>query len=192
MPLHGGSERQARCPEKGSPLSHRGEMDRIHSSQRSFALLFVNLSELFATPSRLTVHQGPICNRRRAVAIGSRPMDNLSNISGYVASALVLLTFIAKDMRLLRTAAIFSNLAFITYGTLQWLPPVLVLHLLLLPLNMVRLSEVLKSDKIAGKPIAFAATLASFSMNLVHYPQSPDLKTLLSRHHEDHGRTAPC
>jgi CRP/FNR family transcriptional regulator, cyclic AMP receptor protein len=88
-------------------------------------------------------------------------MESPSEISGYVASVLVLLTFIAKDMRLLRTAAIFSNLAFITYGTLQWLPPVLVLHVVLLPLNMVRLSEVLRSDKIAGKPIALAAT-ASF------------------------------
>jgi CRP/FNR family transcriptional regulator, cyclic AMP receptor protein len=89
-------------------------------------------------------------------------MESPSEISGYVASVLVLLTFIAKDMRLLRTAAIFSNLAFITYGTLQWLPPVLVLHVVLLPLNMVRLLEVLRSDKIAGKPIALAATAASF------------------------------
>jgi len=38
---------------------------------------------------------------------------------------LVLFTFVAKDMRLLRTIAIFSNLAFITYGTIEWLPPVL-------------------------------------------------------------------
>jgi hypothetical protein len=55
-------------------------------------------------------------------------MENLSELSGYVASTLVLLTFIAKDMRVLRTAAIFSNLAFITYGTIEWLPPVLFLH----------------------------------------------------------------
>jgi hypothetical protein len=89
-------------------------------------------------------------------------MESPSEISGYVASVLVLLTFIAKDMRLLRTAAIFSNLAFITYGTLQWLPPVLVLHVVLLPLNMVRLSEVLRSDGSAGKPIALAATAAPF------------------------------
>ena len=88
-------------------------------------------------------------------------MENLSELSGYVASTLVLFTFVAKDMRLLRTVAIFSNLAFITYGTLQWLPPVLVLHVVLLPLNMVRLSEVLRADKIAGNPIALAAA-ASF------------------------------
>jgi hypothetical protein len=44
---------------------------------------------------------------------------------GYIASMLVLFTFVAKDMRLLRTLATFSNLAFITYGAIAWLPPVL-------------------------------------------------------------------
>jgi CRP/FNR family transcriptional regulator, cyclic AMP receptor protein len=72
-------------------------------------------------------------------------MENLSELSGYVASTLVLLTFVAKDMRLLRTAAIFSNLAFIAYGTIEWLPPVLFLHLVLLPLNIARLSEILRA-----------------------------------------------
>jgi hypothetical protein len=52
-------------------------------------------------------------------------MENLSEISGYVASTLFLLTFVAKDMRVLRTNAIFSNLAFIAYGSIEWLPPVL-------------------------------------------------------------------
>ena len=77
-------------------------------------------------------------------------MENLTVISGYVASALVLLTFVAKDMRLLRTAAIFSNLAFMTYGTLEWLPPVLFLHVVLLPLNMARLSELLREHKLVS------------------------------------------
>jgi len=74
-------------------------------------------------------------------------MENLSELSGYVASTLVLLTFVAKDMRLLRTVAIFSNLAFITYGTLEWLPPVLVLHMVLLPLNVVRLAEIVRGTE---------------------------------------------
>ena len=51
-------------------------------------------------------------------------MENQSEVSGYVASTLVLLTFVAKDMRLLRIVAIVSNLAFIPYGTIEWLPPV--------------------------------------------------------------------
>ena len=78
-------------------------------------------------------------------------MENLSGISGYVASALVLLTFVAKDMRVLRTVAIFSNLAFITYGTIEWLPPVLFLHMVLLPLNIVRLAEIVRDSRTTGK-----------------------------------------
>ena len=74
-------------------------------------------------------------------------MEDLSEVSGYVASTLVLFTFVAKDMRLLRTIAIFSNLAFIIYGTIEWLPPVLFLHLVLLPLNIVRLAEVVRATR---------------------------------------------
>ena len=73
-------------------------------------------------------------------------MENLSGMSGYVASTLVLLTFVAKDMRVLRTVAVFSNLAFITYGTIEWLPPVLFLHMVLLPLNIVRLVEIVRAS----------------------------------------------
>jgi len=69
----------------------------------------------------------------------------MSDFTGYVASALVLLTFMTKDMRLLRVVALFSNLAFISYGALAWLPPVLGLHLLLLPLNVLRLKELQSS-----------------------------------------------
>ena len=82
-----------------------------------------------------------------AQCIGNRPLENLSEISGYAASTLVLFTFVAKDMRLLRTIAIFSNLAFITYGTIEWLPPVLFLHLVLLPLNIVRLAEFVRATR---------------------------------------------
>src|SRR5262249_19406847 len=70
-------------------------------------------------------------------------MVTLSDIAGYVASTMVLLTFLTKDMRLLRVLAIFSNIAFVTYGLLVWLPPVLCLHLLLLPSNARRLREML-------------------------------------------------
>jgi hypothetical protein len=73
-------------------------------------------------------------------------MTAMSDFAGYVASSLVLLTFMTKDMRLLRLIAVFSNLAFITYGTLVWLPPVLGLHLLLLPLNILRLNEAIASS----------------------------------------------
>src|SRR5438552_1789855 len=63
------------------------------------------------------------------------------DLIGFFASALVLATFAMKDMRRLRTTANFSNLAFIAYGALNGLLPVLALHLLLLPLNIRRLVE---------------------------------------------------
>jgi hypothetical protein len=75
-------------------------------------------------------------------------MQSLPDLSGYAASTLVLLTFLAKDMRVLRTSAIFSN------GAIEWLPPVLFLHLALLPLNIVRLSGVIRMNKIVDNPIS--------------------------------------
>ena len=62
---------------------------------------------------------------------------------------MVLFAFVAKDMRLLRTLAIFTNLAFITYSTIEWFPPVLFLHLMLLPLNILRLAEIVKAPSAA-------------------------------------------
>ena len=73
-------------------------------------------------------------------------MENLPELSGYVASTLVLFTFVAKDMAVLRTVAIVSNLAFITYGSIEWLPPVLFLHMVL-PLNIVRLAEIVRAPQ---------------------------------------------
>ncbi len=66
-------------------------------------------------------------------------MSTTSAIIGYIASGLVLTTFCTNDLRRLRTLAILSNIVFITYGALAWLPPVLGLHLLLLPINAIRL-----------------------------------------------------
>ncbi len=64
---------------------------------------------------------------------------SLTELIGYLASALVLAAFCMRDMVALRWTAIASNLAFIGYGALADLGPVLVLHLLLLPVNVQRL-----------------------------------------------------
>jgi hypothetical protein len=73
-------------------------------------------------------------------------MTMITNLVGYLASAMVLLTFMAKDIRLLRIIGIFSNIAFIAYGALAWLPPVFCLHLLLLPINVLRLRSLLAEE----------------------------------------------
>jgi hypothetical protein len=69
---------------------------------------------------------------------------NWQEIIGYVASGLTFMTFYMKAMLPLRYVALCSNLGFITYGYFAGLYPVLILHLLLLPLNIVRISELHK------------------------------------------------
>jgi hypothetical protein len=60
---------------------------------------------------------------------------------GWLASALVLATFCMRAMVPLRLVAIASNLAFIAYGASAGIHPVLMLHLVLLPLNALRLAQ---------------------------------------------------
>jgi hypothetical protein len=64
---------------------------------------------------------------------------------GYVAASLVLATFCAKRMVSLRALAISSNLAFIIYGSAAHLWPILMLHAIMLPLNVIRLHDALAS-----------------------------------------------
>jgi len=65
----------------------------------------------------------------------------VGEIAGYVASVLVFATFYMKTMMPLRIAGILSNIAFITYASIEGLLPILVLHSALLPLNLVRLNQ---------------------------------------------------
>ena len=64
------------------------------------------------------------------------------DVIGYIASALVLATFSMQSMRSLRATAIASNIAFIAYATYGHLPPILILHSVLLPLNIIRLMQI--------------------------------------------------
>lgn len=63
---------------------------------------------------------------------------------GYLGALMTLATFSMKTMLHLRMAGIVSNLAFITYGVLGHVYPVLLLHLALLPLNVWRLRQLLQ------------------------------------------------
>lgn len=66
-----------------------------------------------------------------------------TDLFGYAAAVMVLLTFSMKTMVPLRIAGIVSNVFFIVYGYLSGATPVLMLHLILLPLNMLRLYQIL-------------------------------------------------
>lgn len=65
-----------------------------------------------------------------------------TDLLGYLASATVLGTFSMNAMIWLRVLAILSNVLFIAYGAAAHLPPVFGLHVVLLPLNIVRLLQI--------------------------------------------------
>jgi hypothetical protein len=61
---------------------------------------------------------------------------------GYAASASVLLTFCMTTMMPLRIVALVSNVLFATFGGLAEIYPVMVLHLVLFPVNVIRLMQI--------------------------------------------------
>jgi hypothetical protein len=62
----------------------------------------------------------------------------LTDALGYVAAGFVFATFCAQRMASLRSLAIASNVAFIGYGFLNGLWPILILHSAMLPINIHR------------------------------------------------------
>lgn len=63
---------------------------------------------------------------------------------GYVAPLLVLAAYCMRGMAALRIVGIASNLAFMAYGALAEIGPVLLLHAVLLPINVCRLVQTLR------------------------------------------------
>jgi CRP/FNR family transcriptional regulator, cyclic AMP receptor protein len=62
-------------------------------------------------------------------------------VLGYAASAAVLATFCMSTMIPLRILALASNVLFMFYGYFDGLLPVLLLHAILLPVNLLRLMQ---------------------------------------------------
>jgi CRP/FNR family transcriptional regulator, cyclic AMP receptor protein len=62
-------------------------------------------------------------------------------LNGYTASAAVLATFLMSTMVPLRSAALVSNVLFMSYGYFDNLLPVFILHAVLFPVNLHRLIQ---------------------------------------------------
>jgi CRP/FNR family transcriptional regulator, cyclic AMP receptor protein len=67
-----------------------------------------------------------------------------AELIGYAAAVCVFVTFYMKTMVPLRIAGIVSNVLFIAYGYAVLAYPVLILHCVLLPLNIIRLRQMQK------------------------------------------------
>ena len=68
----------------------------------------------------------------------------INAIIGYVVSLLVVGTFGMRTMMPLRVAAVASNVSLIAYSIINQLYPVLALQVILLPLNLWRLTEIIQ------------------------------------------------
>lgn len=68
-------------------------------------------------------------------------MALLGELTGYLAAGLVFAAFFMKTAINIRKVAICSNAVFIGYALMSGSMPILILHLLLLPLNVLRLRE---------------------------------------------------
>lgn len=75
----------------------------------------------------------------------------MSDLLGYAASAAVLATFLMRSMVPLRLVAILSNLLFLSYGYVEHIHPVFLLHIALLPINVARLATQYR-DTIPVRP----------------------------------------
>lgn len=68
-------------------------------------------------------------------------------ITGWVAATMMLATFACRTVVGMRLFAIAANVAFIVYGCEADLMPVLLLHCLLLPINLLHLSRLMRRQR---------------------------------------------
>ena len=101
---------------------------------------------------------------------------------GFLAALTVLATFCVDTIFPLRGLAIASNILFIVYGTAAQLYPVLLLHALLLPINIIKIVRLVRKNRFdarvaiccarparTGPSIAFLS-LADAVRGMAHVP----------------------
>ena len=64
------------------------------------------------------------------------------DLLGFAAAVAVLAGFCMNSIRHLRMAALASNVLFVLYGVLAHIYPVVILHVILLPINLRKLHRI--------------------------------------------------
>jgi CRP/FNR family transcriptional regulator, cyclic AMP receptor protein len=78
-------------------------------------------------------------------------MMSLTDLLGWIAVIFTLAAFSMRTMKPLRMAAIGANLFFIAYAYLEGALPILALHAVLLPFNVVRLRQLTVVERPAER-----------------------------------------
>ncbi|MBV9458594.1 MAG: hypothetical protein JO141_13890 [Bradyrhizobium sp.] len=79
---------------------------------------------------------------------------------GFAASIAVLASFCMTTIVPLRAMALASNLLFISYGLLAHIYPVLLLHIVLLPVNVFKLQRLLTTKSSSTERLKSPAYLS--------------------------------
>ena len=74
------------------------------------------------------------------------------DVVGLLAGLLTIITFAQRQPIPMRCTAISANVCFLTYAHLCHIMPILVLHGILMPVNILRLSEALVLHWMPPKP----------------------------------------
>jgi hypothetical protein len=78
---------------------------------------------------------------------------DLVDLCGFAAALLTLGAFVQRAMLPMRATAVGANVCFIFYGAIGHFVPVLALHLILLPINVLRLGQEVRAvRKAANRP----------------------------------------
>lgn len=77
----------------------------------------------------------------------------IHELLGWCASALMVATFACRRPLRMRSLAVCTNLAFMAYAATTGLPPVLALHALLLPINLLRAWQAWQVRTGDGRPL---------------------------------------
>jgi len=67
---------------------------------------------------------------------------HLLDLLGFAAAAAVLAGFCMNSIRHLRLAALASNVLFVIYGFFAHVYPVVILHIILVPINLQKLHRI--------------------------------------------------
>jgi hypothetical protein len=73
------------------------------------------------------------------------------DLTGYIASSLVFMTFYMRGMVALRLVALCSNVAFLIYAFSLHFAPIAILHGALIPVNVSRLIAAWRADTQPGQ-----------------------------------------
>ena len=107
---------------------------------------------------------------------------SMAEIVGYVAALVTLGTYSMKTMIPLRMFGIAANVLFIAFGYMAGIYPTLILHVVLLPLNSLRLYQMLQLTRRvieARTPVASAGVRSrpSLTQKIEHVGPSSTVRS---------------